>query len=186
MYDQFAEIYDEFMDTVDYRSWCAFIVSVLKQNGIGGGLVLDLACGTGALTELLCAEGYDMIGADGSCEMLQKAIEKRDRSGHDILYLHQDMTGFELYGTVRAAVCTCDSVNYLTKEEDLLRTFRLVNNYLDPGGLFIFDFNTKQTYEAIGNSTIAESRDAGSFIWENEYDPESGINEYALTLFIPE
>ncbi len=186
MYDRFAELYDEFMDTADYGSWCAFIISVLKKHGIEDGLLLDLACGTGVLTEMLSGAGYDCIGVDGSFEMLQKAIEKRDVSGHDILYLNQDMRDFELYGTVRAVVCTCDSVNYLTEEDDLLQMFRLVNNYLDPGGIFLFDFNTEKTYGAIGESTIAETRDEGSFIWENEYDAASGINEYTLTLFIPE
>ena len=70
---------------------------------------------------------------------MQEAMEKRAESGHDILYLLQDMQDFELYGTVRAVISVCDSMNYLTDEEDLEYLFALVNNYLDPGGLFIFD-----------------------------------------------
>ncbi|MCC8044118.1 MAG: class I SAM-dependent methyltransferase [Clostridiales bacterium] len=102
-----------------------------------------------------------------------------------ILYLLQDMREFELYGTVRAVVSVCDSMNYITEEEDLLQVFRLVNNYLDPGGVFIFDLNTVYKYEEIlSENVFAENREEGSFIWENWYDSETRINEYDLTLYI--
>jgi SAM-dependent methyltransferase len=150
------------------------------------GLVLELGCGTGTMTELLAQAGYDMIGVDNSEEMLAEAMEKKVESGHDILYLLQDMQEFELYGTVRAVVSVCDSLNYITEEEDLEEVFRLVNNYLDPGGLFLFDMNTVYKYqEILGDSTIAENREDGSFIWENSFDPETGINVYELALFLP-
>ncbi len=111
--------------------------------------------------------------------------ELSDGDYDDILYLCQDMREFELYGTVAAVVCICDSINYLTQEEDVVNTFRLVNNYLDPAGVFIFDFNTVYKYEqVIGNTTIAENRDDCSFIWDNYYHKDSHINEYDLTLFI--
>lgn len=104
-----------------------------------------------------------------------------------ILYLQQDMRSFELYGTVRAVVSSCDALNYILEEEDLREIFRLVNNYLDPGGLFLFDMNTIYKYrDMLGETTICENREEGSFIWENYYDGESGINEYDLTLFIRE
>lgn len=149
--------------------------------------ILDLGCGTGTLTELLAGRGYDMIGIDNSQEMLQIAMDKRDRSGLDILYLMQDMRSFELYGAVGAAISVCDCVNYLLKEEDVVQTFRLVNNYLLPEGIFIFDFNTVYKYEiVIGNATIAENRDRCSFIWDNYYHEAEQINEYDLTVFVQE
>lgn len=186
-YEDFAEVYDTFMDETPYEEWCSFVTAALKENKISDGIVLDLGCGTGTLTELLAKEGYDMIGVDLSDRMLNIAMEKRAQSGQDILYLQQDMREFELYGTVRAVVCLCDSLNYLLKEEDLLQTFRLVNNYLDPGGLFLFDFNTVYKYEnVIGDTTIAENRDDCSFIWENYYDAEGQLNEYDLTIFVRE
>ncbi len=185
-YGEFAKVYDMFQDNIDYEDWSKYLTEILGEYGIRDGLVLDLGCGTGTITELLAGAGYDMIGVDNSEEMLSEAMEKRDESGHEILYLLQGMEEFELYGTVRAVVSVCDSLNYLTEEEDLLTTFRLVNNYLDPGGLFVFDMNTVYKYETmLGDQTIAENRDEGSFIWENEYDPETGINIYALTLFLP-
>ncbi len=188
-YTDFARVYDTFMDETPYAKWCAFITDTLGQFGIRNALVLELGCGTGSLTELLSDAGFDMIGVDNSAEMLNIAIEKRERAGkeQDILYLCQDMREFELYGTVGAVVSVCDSMNYLLTEEDLLTTFRLVNNYLDPQGIFIFDFNTVYKYaEVIGDATIAENREDCSFIWENYYHEEEQINEYDLTVFVKE
>lgn len=185
-YGEFARVYDIFMDNVDYDAWASYLTKSLKEYGVCDGLVLELGCGTGTMTELLAESGYDMIGVDNAEEMLAEAMEKREESGHDILYLLQDMEEFELYGTVRAVISVCDSLNYITEEEDLLHVFSLVNNYLDPKGTFIFDMNTVYKYrEMLGNTIIAENREEGSFIWENEYDEETGMNIYGLTLFLP-
>ena len=186
-YTGFAAVYDTFMDNIPYEEWCEYLTGLLKEQGVTEGLLLDLGCGTGSLTELLADSGYDMIGVDNSEEMLELALEKKEQSGKDILYLCQDMREFELYGTVRAVVSICDCMNYILEEEDLLEVFCLANNYLDPGGIFVFDMNTPYKYrEVIGNTTIAENREEGSFIWENCFDEESQVNEYALTLFIKE
>lgn len=185
MYEDFALVYDRFMDETPYEEWCQFVVERLKQDQITDGILLDLGCGTGSMTELLAKQGYDMIGVDLSDSMLDIAMEKRAQSGHNILYLQQDMREFELYGTVAAVVCVCDSLNYLLEEEDLAEVFSLVHNYLDQNGVFIFDMNTIHKYrDLIGDATICENREEGSFIWENYFDEESSINEYALTLFV--
>ena len=184
-YTNFAEVYDTFMDNVPYEQWAAYIKETLKEDGIADGLVLELGCGTGSMTERLAEAGYDMIGVDNSADMLEIALDKRGKSGQDILYLLQDMREFELYGTVRAIISACDCVNYVTEDEDLLQVFRLVNNYLDPEGIFIFDLNTLYKYENIlGEQTIGETREDHCFIWDNYYDKESQINEYVLNLFI--
>ena len=150
-------------------------------------LVLDLGCGTGTLTELLYQKGFDMIGVDYSQEMLRIAMEKRECSGSEILYLWQDMRELDLYSTVGTVVSVCDSLNYLLEDEDIEETFQLVENYLYPGGIFIFDFNTVYKYqEIIGDTTIAENRDECSFIWENYYHEEDCVNEYDLTIFVRE
>ena len=226
-YQDFASVYDLFMEDVPYDAWCSCLTGMLQSEEIAEGLVCELGCGTGSMTERLARAGYDMIGIDLSEEMLGVAQrkellrrhpeladedaaardreeraaagdEKTDRNAitesqpdqtpegrKDILYLQQDMRSFELYGTVRAIVSVCDSLNYILEEEELLQVFRLVNNYLDPGGLFLFDVNTPACYAAIGDQTIAENRPEGSFIWENSYDPETQLNEYDLTLFLP-
>ena len=107
-YTSFASVYDTFMDNIPYEEWAEYLVDLLKEYGINDGLVLDLGCGTGNMTELLASAGYDMIGVDNAEEMLEIAMEKREKSGHDILYLLQDMREFELYGTVKAIVSICD------------------------------------------------------------------------------
>ncbi len=188
-YTGFASIYDLFMDNIPYDTWCDYLTGLLKSYGVSDGLVLELGCGTGAMTRLLAGQGYDMIGIDLSEEMLNVAMEQQQANlqEHQILYLLQDMREFELYGTVRAVVSICDSLNYILDYEDLVQVFSLVNNYLDPGGVFIFDLNTCYKYEQVlGEQVIAENREEGSFIWENYYDEEEQINEYDLTLFIKE
>ncbi len=212
-YTDFAEVYDELMDDTPYEEWCDFLMGIFRRYGVDSSgereekaddmsavseqtgknlrqernTVLDLGCGTGTLTELLARKGYDMIGVDNAEEMLRIAMDKRERSGLDILYLLQDMRELELYGTVGTVVSVCDSLNYLLAEEDIVQTFARVNNYLYPQGIFVFDFNTVYKYaEVIGDATIAENREDCSFIWENYYHEEQEINEYDLTVFVAE
>ena len=187
MYSSFASVYDRLMDNIPYDEWTDYLTKLLKKYHISDGLVAELGCGTGNITERLAAEGYDMIGIDNSAEMLDIAQEKKAASNSSSLYLCQDMREFELYGTVGAVVSICDSINYITDEEDLLKVFKLANNYLDPEGVFIFDFNTLHYYrDTVGESTIAEDRDDISFIWDNYFDEDTNINELSLSLFIKE
>lgn len=206
-YTDFAGVYDIFMDDTPYGEWAEFLASLIETYGpskpVRGNLapekgedgvlasernlVVDLGCGTGTLTELLAGKGYDMIGVDNSQEMLEAALFKKQESQSEILYLCQDMRELDLYSTVGTVVCVCDSVNYLLENDEVEETFALVNNYLYPGGLFIFDFNTVYKYEkVIGDAVIAENRDACSFIWENYYHGEERLNEYDLTIFVQE
>ena len=199
-YQDFAYVYDEFMDETPYEMWCKRIQSLIEKYGVSKpvrnsgdvlesekNLVVDLGCGTGTLTEMLYEKGYDMVGVDNSDSMLSVAMEKKHLSGSEILYLLQDMRELELYSTVGTVVSVCDSINYILEEEELLEVFKLVNNYLYPGGIFVFDFNTDYKYgQVIGDTTIAENRDDCSFIWENYYDEESAINEYEVTIFVKE
>lgn len=200
-YTAFAYVYDELMDNVPYDAWAQYLIGLLKENGVAGGLICELGCGTGQMTRRLAEAGYDMIGIDLSEDMLEVAREQEYRQWDEeedgeepaeeaidpetsILYLQQDMRSFELFGTVSAFVSVCDSMNYITSEEDLLQVFRLVNNYLDKNGIFIFDMNTEYKYkELLGDTTIAENREEVSFIWENLYDEDKRLNEYSLTLF---
>ena len=197
IYTDFARVYDELMDNTPYEMWCNRLDQLIASYGVSRptrdaegildserNLVVDLGCGTGTLTELLYQKGYDCIGVDNSEEMLGIAMEKKVESGSEILYLHQDMRELDLYSTVGTVISVCDSVNYILEEEELLQVFRLVNNYLYPDGIFIFDFNTIYKYEeVIGDTTIAENREDCSFIWENFYSCEDHINEYDVTVF---
>ncbi len=157
-YTSLAKCYDIFMDDTPYDEWLDYVIKVFERYKVPKELVLDLGCGTGTFTRMLSKKGYDMIGVDASCDML-----------------------------VRAVVSICDSINYLLSDEDVITTFKLVENYLDKDGIFVFDFNTVYKYrEVIGDCTIAENRDDFSFIWENFYSDEDRINEYDLTIFSKE
>lgn len=199
-YGDFAYVYDELMDTAPYGEWCSYIKETLDHYGVsrpirtcGVGnpleqeknLVVDLGCGTGVLTEMLFDEGFDVMGIDLSEDMLEVARCSAEESGKQILYLQQDMRELDLFCTAGTIISSCDSVNYITNPEELTEVFRKVNLFLYPGGLFIFDFNTAYKYrDVIGDTTIAENREDVSFIWENQYDEESCINRYDLTLFL--
>ena len=184
-YTSFASVYDLFMDNVPYEEWCAFLCKILAQHGITDGPVLDLGCGTGKMTRLMSEQGYDMTGIDNAAEMLQ--IAAMEPGEVPILYLLQDMQDLELDGCVRAVYSVCDCVNYVLDEEELQQAFSRVHEYLEEDGVFIFDVNTSYKYtKLLAENTFAESRDEGSFIWDNYYDEEERINEYDLTLFIPE
>lgn len=180
-YTIFASVYDRYMDNVPYEAWRDNILGFFQKYNMPMEIVCDLGCGTGQMTRLLKDAGYDMIGIDSSYDMLMEAMAHPDSEG--ILYLCQDMREFELYGTVGAVVSLCDSINYLTSYQDLLTVCKLADNYLDPGGLFIFDVKTVSYFKKLGKCTIAENRDQGSFIWENDYDEESRDNAYFLTIY---
>ena len=185
-YDAIASVYEQLNRDLDYSAWADFIEACFARYlPSRPELVLDLACGTGRMTRELAGRGYDMIGVDGSADMLSEAYSV---GGEGILYLLQDMRGFELYGTVGAVVCCLDSINYLLEEGDVKRVFSLVHNYLDPDGLFIFDVNTPYKFEnTYGNEAyILEDEDENGAVfcgWQNEYDRESGICDFFLTIF---
>ena len=190
-YDAIASVYDSINAEIDYSVWADFIEECFnKYLDKRPDLVLDLACGTGNMTFELHGRGYDMIGADISDEMLNKAYDKSyDNNISDILFIKQDMREFELYGTV-GAICSClDSVNYLTSRSDLEKCFSCAHNYLDPEGLFIFDVNTPYKFENIyGNNhyvfevTDADGREAFC-AWQNEYEKVSKLCQFYLTVF---
>ena len=232
-YESFARVYDLFMDNVPYEEWGSYLTGLLREYGICSGTVAELGCGTGKMTRLLAAAGYDMIGVDNSEEMLEiareaeyeadawsaaeawdeadetDALEEYAELGEPdepeesdepdepdepdelpnggILYLLEDMRELELYGSVRAVVSVCDSMNYILEEADLREVFSRVHEYLEEDGVFIFDLNTVyKNRDLLGETTIAENSDEGSIIWENYFDEESAVNEYDLTLYIRE
>lgn len=197
-YNTIAGVYDSINSGVDYEKWADAIEATFdKYLNDRPELVLDLACGTGRMTLELCRRGYDMIGVDTSAEMLARAtdslydmidggvIGEDDRRP---LFLCQDMREFELYGTVGAAVCCLDSLNYLTDEKDLKKCFSTVHNYLDPDGLFIFDMNTPYKFKNVYGENayvydMADGNGSKFCVWQNFYDEESRVCDFYLTLF---
>jgi len=182
-----AGYYDILNYNADYKKTADYIEKVFyiyeKKSGIKPRLVLDLACGTGSLTLELYKRGYDMTGLDLSAEMLAVAASKKNAG--DILWINQDMRAFELYGTVDAVVCCYDSLNYILNGEELKKCFGLVYNYLNPGGLFVFDINSKYKFERLyaGNNFVLENGHVFCS-WQNHYDKKHKTCDFYLDLFV--
>ena len=188
MYSDFAYVYDLLMQDVQYAQWADYIELLFRKFCVKKPeLLLDLACGTGNLTLELAKRGYDMIGIDMSSDMLSCAMEKSVESGISPLWVCQDMRAFELYGTMDVILCTMDSLNYIHNTSDMTRVFQLVKNYLNPGGLFIFDMSTPFKLEHIlGNNLFYEIRDDVTYIWQNQYLPKEKKCIFDLTFFVKE
>ena len=189
-YGSISGIYDKINAEIDYSAWADFIEACFKRYlSDKPSLLLDLACGTGSMTLELARRGYDMIGVDGSEDMLSVAYERKyDAEINSVLYLCQDMRSFELYGTVGAVTCCLDSINYLSGDGDLDKCLSCVHNYLDPDGLFIFDVNTPYKFENIyaDNSYIHEEECDGRGVlcaWQNEYDKSTMLCNFYLSVF---
>lgn len=198
-YNVIAGVYDRINSGVDYASWADYAESIFRKHmSDRPNLVLDLACGTGSMTLELARRGYDMIGVDLSEDMLAEATDRMytmidggelPEVGARPLFLCQDIREFELYGTVGAALCCLDSLNYLTEDGDLEKTFRTVHNYLEPGGVFLFDMNTPYKFETVyGDNSYVYELDADSgndkfCVWQNYYDPQNRLCDFMLTLF---
>ncbi len=185
-YDAIAFAYDRLNAQVDYEGLTDFYEKCFRTYAVRPiREVLDLGCGTGSVTLRLAERGYDMTGVDKSAEMLAVAAERARRAGRgDILFLEQDMTDFELFGTVGAAVSSLDCVNHLTRTDELKRCLSLVHLYLEPGGLFIFDVNTPYRFltEYAGKDYVLE--DGGVVCcWRNDWHPSAKTCDFLLTLF---
>ena len=179
------EITAEYYDSINggqYAPYACFLEKALAEYAkIPVREMLDLGCGTGGITSLLAARGYDMVGADSSPDMLSAAME---RGTDGILYICQDMRSLELYGTVQAAYSSFDCLNYLSDAAELDRVFSLLRNYIEHGGLLVFDVNTRYRYENIfaRNSYVYELGE-DMLVWQNRYSPSKKSCTFFLTLF---
>lgn len=183
-YDRFASVYDRLTGNVGYAQRADYLFMLLKNEGIETGTLLDLACGTGSLSVALCEKGFEVIGVDGSFEMLSVAREKCTPYGDKILLLCQDMTELDLFGTIDCAVCSLDSINHLTEEADVYETFRLVSLFMNQGGIFVFDVNTVHKHKnVLADNTFIYEEDDVFCVWQNTYYEEDDSVEIFLDIF---
>lgn len=182
-YGNFAYFYDNLTDNVDYEKRCAYIRDLLAENGIGEGILLDLACGTGTVSLLMSDMGYDVIGVDASEDMLSVAQEKKMESGADVIFLCQRMEELDLFGTINACVSTLDSINHVTDEETVKEIFRRVSLFMEDKGLFVFDVNTPYKHrEILGDNTFVYDTDEVYCVWQNSTD-ENLVTTVNLDIF---
>lgn len=184
MYITLAQVYDRLMQDIDYNAMAVHFLGLFERYGIQPSLVLDLGCGTGSLALAMAAHGFEMIGIDMSPDMLDLAAQKAAGAGVDLLLLQQDIRAFELYGTVGAVLATMDVLNHITDRRGLRSVFRLVRNYLEPGGLFLFDLNSPwklATY--LPGQTFYQVEEDVTWLWASEYDRRRSVCTFDLTFF---
>lgn len=186
-YQVFADFYDALTENVDYVGQADRILSLFAKHRTAPSTLLDLACGSGSLCMEFSKRGIEMVGVDNSAEMLLKAREKAAAGGAEVLFLQQDMRRLDLYGTVEGAVCMLDSLNHLTKTEDVLMVFQRLSLFVEPGGLLIFDVNTPYKHRQIlGNQSYVMEQDDLVCVWRNRLIDKTCEVEEWLDFFVQE
>ena len=180
-YQQLAGAYDELTWDVGYEKRADFLEKLFRRSRIPVHTVLDLACGTGSMTWLLAGRGYELIAVDGSQEMLAAAREKNAPAEVPPLFLHQSMPRLDLYGTVDAAICCLDSLNYLTSPADVQRTFQRLHLFIAPGGELIFDVNTLDKFQSLDGQVFLDETEESYCVWRTEF--RRSICTYWVDLF---
>lgn len=186
-YQDFAYVYDNFMDNIPYKEWSQYILKLFQSYSILDGTLVELGCGTGTLCKHISNAGYSVIGIDNSTDMLTIAADKL-ATAKNVTLLYQDMTDINLGNACYDGFyCVCDSLNYLLTAEEILFTFSGVQHYLKKQGIFIFDLKTPYFYKTVlGNQIFCDHQENCSYIWENSYFEEDCINQYDLTIFVKE
>lgn len=179
-YEHLAGRYDALTRDVDYVAFADYIEWQFSRRPEGVKLALDLCCGTGSLTQLLAARGYDMIGVDASADMLALAANK-EFAGEAPLFLCQSIERLNLYGSVDACVSTLDSINYITQPKKLQQGFARVHLFLEPGGLFLFDINRPETLAAMDGEVFLDETEDTYCVWRGSM--ERGVLTFDMDIF---
>lgn len=174
-YNVFARYYDDLTANIDYKKRAEYFHAIIQKfKTTKENILLDLACGTGSISEQMARLGYDVIGVDYSEEMLGIAIEKKFDSGLPIQYLCQDMRTIDMFGTVDVTICALDSINHLSSAEDVKKVFQRVSLFAEPSGLFIFDVNTLYKHcEILADNTFTYETDKVYCVWENSLNRDT-------------
>ena len=179
-YSTLAGAYDALTRDVGYEKRADYLEKLFQKSRIPVHTVLDLACGTGTMTWLLARRGYETIGVDNSEEMLCEAMNKTGE-GIPPLFLHQSMPKLDLYGTVDAAICCLDSLNYLTNPRDVRRTFERLHLFIAPGGMLVFDINTVEKLAELDGQVFLDENEDTYCVWRTEY--RQGLCSYYMDIF---
>ena len=178
-YDKFALFYDRLTANVNYSAIADLVDGLIKKHSDYDEVVLDLACGTGSLSEKLAEKGYDVVGVDNSAEMLDAAQKRFDKTELPVTLLLQDMTELELWGAVDCTVCLLDSLNHLNNNNQLEKAFERVSMYTCAGGLFVFDLNTEYKHrQVLADNAFNYDLDGVFCAWQNELEDNGDIHVF--------
>lgn len=185
-YGTFSEYYDLLTGNVEYAAWATYLLELFERfSEKKPKVLLDLACGTGNLSAELLTRGVDVIGVDGSPEMLMQAAAKGLPFGERLMLLCQNMQELDLYGTVDGAVCMLDSLNHLTETADVRETFRRLGLFIEPDGLLIFDVNTPYKHAVVlGDNAFTYEQEDFFCAWQNRYFARNKTVEMTLDFFV--
>ncbi len=184
-YHSFSYFYDQLTSNISYKQRAEYFDMLIKKHNGIKNLLLDLACGTGSLSEEFSRMGYDVIGVDASEEMLNEALDKKFDSGLNIQYLCQDMTQLDMFGTIDVTICALDSLNHLKNADDVQIAFDKVSLFCEPDGLFIFDVNTPYKHKnVLADNTFIYDLDDVFCVWQNSFNPQNENYRVDITLDI--
>lgn len=177
-----APWYDKLTGDVPYTRFADFYEAEFRRNGGEFKLLLDLCCGTGTLTDVLSRRGYEMIAVDSSVEMLIEAQSKSAGLETPPLFLCQDAAALDLYGTVDAAVCSLDGMNYIPPE-DLPEVFRRLRLFVRPGGLLIFDIRTPEFLRSLDGDVFVDEQEDVLCLWRADFEEALPAIIYGMDIF---
>ncbi len=181
-YGPLAFWYDRLTLDIPYEAFVDFYEKEFSADGGEFKILLDLCCGTGTLTWLLAERGYEMIAADASPDMLMQAASKATEVPVPPLFLCQDASALDLYGTVDAAVCSLDGMNYIP-ESELPEVFHRLHLFVRPGGLLIFDIKTPEWFRSVDGSVSVDETEDMLCLWRAEFDTEENAICYGMDIF---
>ena len=181
-YGPLAFWYDRLTLDIPYEAFVDFYEKEFSADGGEFKILLDLCCGTGTLTWLLAERGYEMIAADASPDMLMQAASKAAEVSVPPLFLCQDASALDLYGTVDAAVCSLDGMNYIP-ESELPEVFHRRHLFVRPGGLLIFDIKTPEWFRSVDGSVSVDETEDMLCLWRAEFDTEENAICYGMDIF---
>lgn len=181
-YGALASWYDALTGDVPYDRFADYYEACFQRGGGSFRMLLDLCCGTGTLTEIMARRGYEMIAADASEDMLMQAREKCASLPVPPLFLLQDAAGLDLYGTVDAAYCSLDGMNYIPPE-DLPEVFRRLHLFIRPDGLLLFDIRTPDFLRSLDGEIFVDETEDLLCLWRADYDEAEKLLCYGMDLF---
>ena len=182
-YSAFADFYDRLTDNVPYSAFADHYERLFAKFGRRPSSILDLACGTGSLSKILAERGYEIVGVDRSEEMLSYALEKTDGMENQPVFIAQSIQKLDLYGTSDACICSLDSINYVTSQRALQSGFVRLHNFIEPGGLFIFDVNSEARFTGRSGECFTREEDDFYCVWQARYSAKSRLCRYYIDIF---